>query len=65
MCVLFRLGASIVVNSGFTLPVYEKTFNNPLCFIQYDSKISPNFWDDVSTKITTCTLNVPFVFVLV
>ncbi|XP_065906418.1 uncharacterized protein [Dysidea avara] len=47
-----RLGASIVVNSGFTLPVYEKTFNNPLCFIQYDSKISPNFWDDISLEFT-------------
>jgi len=51
ICVLFRLGASIVVNGGYTLPVFEKIFYNPMCFIQYHRKISPASWDDVSTNI--------------
>ena len=46
-----RLGASIVVNSGYTLPVFEKMLYNPMCFIQYQRKVSPASWDDVSMNI--------------
>ena len=43
-----RLGASIVVKTGVTLPFYAKNFYNPLCFIQYyNPETPPAEWKQV------------------
>ena len=51
--VFYRLGASIVVDTGTVLPVFARNLRNPLCFIQYpDRDVPPVQWEDVRTTYT-------------
>ena len=43
-----RLGASIVVKTGTTIPFFTNNVHNPFCFIQYyDPSIPPMKWKEV------------------
>lgn len=53
-CVFYRLGAAMVVEtrSANVLSVFERTFFNPLCFIQYQNTFaSPDQWDQVNYTV--------------
>ena len=50
---LYRLGASIVVDTGTILPVFARNLYNSLCFIQYpDREVPPVQWEQVSPTYT-------------
>ena len=51
--VFYRLGASIVVDTGTVLPVFARNLHNPLCFIQYpDCDVPPVQWEHIRTTYT-------------
>lgn len=48
VCMYCRLGASIVVENLNVLPVFENSFFNSRCFLQYHNRfIPPNAWNQV------------------
>ena len=53
---LYRTGAAVVVSSRYVIPsVFENSYFNPLCFLQYyNSVVPPSEWYQVCVYVCVC-----------